>query len=326
MIGRRSFTLALGTAAFLPGQTVLAANATRQIVIRAGRPDGPYHTLAVQFAEALSIAANGALTVDVQESPNSVQNVMDSVKLGPDTLFTAPPYLISQAHRGDKPFERNPKYDDIRSLTPIPGQTTHWLVRADSGIGDISGLARKPYISGAKGSLGERQTTALLKALGIDSSVQLIDLDVSGAPAAVKSGQVIGYATAGAFPIAAVTELASSLPLKILSLPESQIKQVMASDDSLTRMTIPRGTYPGIDEAINTVMLPAGIYTTRRMTDAVAYEITKYVWGQREALIKRNPAWGIFSPALLPMLGAKLHRGALRYYTEAKISVPAALK
>ena len=326
MIARRNFTLALGAFALLGGRAGLAAEATRQVVIRAGRPDGPYHTLAVQFAEALSIAANGALAVAVQESPNSVQNVMDSVKLGPNTLFTAPPYLISQAHRGDKPFERNPKYDDIRALLPIPGQTTHWLVRADSGIANMSGLAGKPYISGAKGSLAERQTTALLKALGIDNTVQLMDLDVSGAPAAVKSGQVIGYATTGAFPIAAVTELSNSLPLKILSLSENEAKQVIASDDSLTRVTIPGGTYPGVDGAINTVMLPAGIYTTRRMTDAVAYEITKYVWGQREALIKRNPAWGVFSATLLPMLGAKLHRGALRYYTESKIPVPAALK
>ena len=91
-------------------------------------------------------------------------------------------------------------------------------------------------------------------------------------------------------------------------------------------MAIPKGTYPGLDSDITTLALPAGVYTTERMSEATAYALTKAFWSQRPALAKRAPAWQAVSFMELEQLGAKLHEGALRYYLEAGVKVPPALR
>ena len=72
--------------------------------------------------------------------------------------------------------------------------------------------------------------------------------------------------------------------------------------------------------------VPAGAYTTTHMSRATAYAISKAFWSEQEALIKRNPAWRGVVAATIPTLGVKLHPGALRYYDESGIPVPAAMR
>jgi hypothetical protein len=90
--------------------------------------------------------------------------------------------------------------------------------------------------------------------------------------------------------------------------------------------TIPKNTYPGQDADIATIGLPAGAYTSTAMSSQMAYAITKAFWSQKAALARRNPPWNAVTPAALATLGVKLHKGALRYYREAGIKVPAALR
>jgi TRAP transporter TAXI family solute receptor len=303
-----------------------AADSTASILIRAGKSDNPTHALAVQFAEAIAVAVNGAFTVDVQESQGSVENVIDALKVQRNYLFTAGPNVVAEARRGDKPFTRDPRYQDIRALFPIPAQTVHWVVRQDSGIKTLIELAGRSFITGPKGGVAERVTSEVLQALGVEHEVQIMDIDTAAAPSAVIAKQVAGFAIAGAWPLPALTELGKKTPIRLLTLPRPQLAKVLAADDSLAAETVPRGTYAGLDADVDVVGLPAGVYTTTHMSEKTAYAITKAFWSQREALEKRDPPWQAVSPAALQTLGARLHPGALRYYREAGIVVPKALR
>jgi TRAP transporter TAXI family solute receptor len=318
--------LALCLAVLLPAALpARAADRASPIIIRAGKADSPNHALAVQFAEAVANGSNGALTLVIEKSQGSVQNVMDAPRRGANNIFTTAPNVIAQARRGDKPFKHNARYRDIRALFPIPPQTMHWVVRADSSIEHFDDLVGKPFIPGGKGSFAERQTASLLHVLGLEKTALLIDMDAARAPAALADKQAAGMALAGPYPIAALAELARKVPLRLLSLSQGDLAKVLAADDSLAAEVIPQGTYPGIDDAVTTVALPAGAYTTTRMSDATAYAITKAFWTGRQALIERNPAWSAVAaaPSALQMLGVPLHRGALRYYREIGVE-PAA--
>ncbi len=303
-----------------------AADTIKPLIIWAGKADSPYHALARQFAEAVALAGNDALTLEVQESQGSVQNIIAALKPSPNYIFTAPPNLIAQAKRGEKPFQHDPAYAGIRALFPIPPLTMHWVVRADSDVTGFSGLAGHPFLPGGKGSFGERQTAAALHALGIESQVELIDLDISAAPAALLNKQVVGVALAGAYPLPLVTELAQATPIRLLSLTPSELAAIVANDDSVAAQIIPQGTYPGVAQDITSIAQPAGAYTTRQMSEATAYAITKAFWAGKEELARRNPPWQAVTPATLAALGAKLHPGAQRYYREAGIAVPPALR
>jgi TRAP transporter TAXI family solute receptor len=295
------------------------------ITIHAGKADSLNHALALQFAEAVAQGSN-ALTVEVEESQGSVQNIKDALNRGGTYVFTAPPSLIAQARRGDKPFTRNRRYGDIRALFPIPAQTVQWIVRADSDARDLTDLAGKSLVPGAKGSVSEVQTASALRALGLVERVQLIDIDSAGAEAALAGNQVAGIAMAGTVPLPAINDLAKATPVRLLSLTEAELAKVLAADDSTLAQVIPGGTYPGQDADVTSIALPAGAYATTAMSQQTAYAITKAFWSQKPALGQRNPPWSAVTPASLAALGVKLHPGALLYYREAGIKVPAALR
>ena len=302
-----------------------AADPAPAISIHAGKADSLNHALAMQFAAAVA-TGNTALTLQVEESQGSVQNIIDAMHRSGGFVFTTSPNLIAQARRGEKPFPRNARYREIRALFPIPPLTMHWVVRADSGIEDFADLAQHPFIPGSKGSFGERQTASALHALDLDERVPLIDIDAAGAQGAFVGKQVSGVALAGTFPLPAVVELAKATPIRLLSLTPAELKKVLAADDSIRPETIPGGIYPGIDNDTVSVAQPVGAYTTTRMSEKLAYAITKAFWSQRAALVQRNPAWAAVTPAGLATLGATLHLGALRYYREAGITVPATIR
>ncbi|MDE2228831.1 MAG: TAXI family TRAP transporter solute-binding subunit [Alphaproteobacteria bacterium] len=298
----------------------------RTIVVHAGKADSANYALARQFAEALALAGNGAFTLVVAESQGSIQNVADIDKVGADYVFTAAPSVIRQARRGDKPFAKNPHYSEIRALFPIPAQTIHWVVRRDAKIRDFADFAGQSFIPGARGTLAERVTEETFQALGIRKRVQLIDSDTAGAPAALKAKQIGGFAVAGSFPMPSLVDLAKATPIRLLSVPQSIITKIRAADDSMAAIVIPRETYPGIEKDVSTLALPAGAYTTLKMTSATAYTLTKAFWSQRLALAKKNPAWAAVVPSQLKLLGVRLHPGALRYYREVGIAIPRGLR
>ncbi|MGH7125636.1 MAG: TAXI family TRAP transporter solute-binding subunit [Stellaceae bacterium] len=320
---RLGILILLGTLLISPAS---AAVTDPTLALRAGKADSPYHALALELAGALGQADGDGPAIAVEESQGSVQNVIDAAQDPKPHLFTTPPNVISEARRGNKPYGKNPRYDDIRALFPIPFQTMHWVVRKDGDIQSFGDLAGHPFAPGPRGSFSERQTATVLKLLGLEDRAQLVDIDVNAAGSALASNQIAGFATAGTYPIAGLTALANNSPIRLLSLAPDQAKQERASDGTTVATTIPQGTYPGVDQDTLTVALPAGIYTTRRLSDADAYRITKAFWTNLETLAQTAPAWRAVTPGMLTVLGAKLHPGALKYYREAHIAVPAKLR
>jgi TRAP transporter TAXI family solute receptor len=309
------------------GHAEAAANeTTTQITVRAGKADNPNYPLARQFAEALALASNGAFALDVKESQGTVQNVIDAPRDGANTIFTASRSVIASARHGRQPFTPNRGYNDIRALFPIPAQTLHWVVRQDSGIQTMADLACHGFVPGAKGSVSERVTAGALQVLGIEKKVQLIDIDVAAAPDAVMSNKVSGLAMAGSFPIARIADIAKATPIRLLSLPSPVIAKMVAADDSIQQQVIPKNTYAGIDTDVTTVAVPVGIYATRHMSANTAYALTKAFWSQLGALGEKNPVWRGVTGSAVATLGITLHPGALRYYKEAGIAVPAAMR
>src|SRR5262249_14678802 len=159
-----------------------------------------------------------------------------------------------------------------------------WVVRKDGDVKSFADLAGHPFAPGPRGSFSERQTATVLKLLGLEDRAQLVDIDVNAAGPALAGKQIAGFATAGSYPIPALATLAATAPIELLALTPSQVRQERASDGTTVAMTIPKGTYPGVDTDTLTVALPAGLYTTRQLSDDAAYRIAKAFWTNLGAL------------------------------------------
>lgn len=311
--------------ALLSGQPAAADDSSR-VVIRAGKTGSAYNLLVRELVDMIAAEATPPVAVELEESQGSVQNVMEAGKRGPDEVFTATPGVVQSALRREKPFDANGRYDDIRALFPIPFQTLHWVVRADSDVASWGDLAGRSIITGVRGSLGERLTSIVLGIVGLEGKVGLLDIDAANADAALREGKVAGFAIAGSFPIPALSELAKTLPLRLLGIEGDQLTGFFLADDTSVPVVIPAGTYPGIDRDVPTVALPVGIYTTTRMSEAAAHALTKLFWTRKSVLDRGSPHWRAITPASLATLGVRLHPGALRYYKESGIAIPSSLE
>ena len=317
----RRAALGLCAAVALAGYTMAPAMAETRITIKAAKPGSSYYVMSVQLAEALKNGTGGSIQPTVEDSQGSVQNVKEAARRQGAYVFTSPPSLIKRAMAGEKPFEKNDAYGEIRGLFPIPYLTMHWVVRADADVKDLTDLEGKDFIPGGKGSFGYRQTESVLKALGLEGKVNLVDVELDAAAPAVRNGQVVGMATAGSHPAPNVQELAATTKIRLLGLTDAHLEKVKGATT-----VIPAGTYSGHDEDTRTLTLPVGAYTTTGMDDETAYMVTKTYWEEKKRMGDENAWWGAVTAEMTESLGAKLHPGALRYYKEAGMPVAAHLE
>ncbi len=307
---------ALGAAALLALST-FGAQAETRITYKSAKSTSSYFQMAVQVAEAVKAATGGEMTLTVEESQGSVQNVKEAAKRPGNYVFTTPPGLIKLALGGKKMFEgAGDQYAKIRSLFPIPSLTMHFVVRVDAGIDKFADLDGKDFLIG-KGSFGAREAAKNLAAFGLEGKVNLIDTELNAAVPALKNRQVHGFATAGSYPAPNVLEAAASGGVKLLSMSDEQVETTKRR-----KLVIPAGTYPGVDSDTVTTTLAVGAYTTADMTEDAAYKLVKAFWSKVGDMGATNPWWKAVTPGGLATLGTTLHPGALKYYKEAGITVP----
>jgi len=297
-----------------------AATAETRVTLKSASSTSSYYVMMVQLGEVLLARSNGAIQPTVEESQGSVQNVAEAGRRPGAFLFTTPPNLIADALAGNAPFERG-DYQNIRTLFPMPFITVHLVVRADSDIQTVADLAGRSFISGGTGTFCQRQVAAIFEKLGIADSVTAPEMELSGAPGALRNGQVDGYATCSAHPTPQLQELSATLPIRILSFNEDERDAILAANPGAGRVTIGAGTYAGIDADVATMAVPVGAYATN-MDEDTALAIVSAFWDSREAMAATNPWWAGVTPDLVPQLGAPLHEGVVAFYAERGIAMP----
>ncbi|WP_397542136.1 TAXI family TRAP transporter solute-binding subunit [Roseovarius salis] len=310
------------TAALLTAAMAIPAAAETRVTYKSAKSTSSYYQMAVQIAETMQQASDGEISVTVEESQGSVQNVMEVRARGGDYVFTTPPVLVRLAQGGKAMFEGkgDPAFGDIRALFPIPSLTMHFVMSAESGADSFEDLRGKTILLG-KGSFGAREGEKYLGMFGVEEDVEIADVELSNAVPALKNGQIDGFVTAGSWPAPNVVEAAASTGVTVLSLTDEQIEQT-----GRTRLVIPAGTYAGQQEDIVTTSLPVVAYTTTKMDDATAYALTRTFWESKDSMAEAAKWWNGVNEGLMDNITGKIHPGAVRYYQEAGFALTDAQK
>ena len=298
---------------------VSVANADTKITYKSAKSTSSYYQMAVEIAEAMKKGSAGEITVTVEESQGSVQNVMEAIGRTNNYVFTTPPVLIKLARGGKAMFKDkpNPRFDEVRALFPIPSLTMHFVMSKNSGVNDFAGMEGKTILLG-KGSFGAREGAKYLKLFGLEGKVTLAEVELSNAVPALKNGQIDGFVTAGSYPAPNVIEAAASAGATIVSLNDEQVKA-----SKRTRLVIPAGTYAGQTNDVVTTSLPVVAFTTTDMDDETAYQLTKTYWENKNKLGAAAKWWDGVSLDMLDNILTDIHPGAKRYYQEVGTSLAA---
>ena len=324
----RSFTtratalaLAAGVLGVLTPQPVAAQS---RVTLKSASAESSYYVMTVQLAEMIREQSDGGVIPTVEESQGSVQNVREAARRPGAFFFTTPPSLLQKADEGAAPFDDGGDYSGIRTLFPMPFVTIHFVVRDDTGIDNVADFKGETFIAGGTGTFCHQRSMAILNALGLSDAVDTPDMELSGAPAALRNKQAAGYVTCSSHPTPQLQELGTMVDLKLLSFTPEQRETLLAMGPGTGPVTIDATTYDWLQEPVQTVGVPVGGYAVN-MDDATAKLIVEQFWQQREDLAKENPWWAGVRTGQVRTLLAPLHPGVVDYYQDKGVDVPDAM-
>ncbi len=240
----------------------------------------------------------------------------------------------SYAWQGSGPLEKQGKQGYLRSVSMLWQNVEQFVVKkehAKSGtLADLKAMKGMKMALGKKNSGTIGSNRALLSNLGlaIDTDYELFHAGYGPSAGALQDGRVEGVNTPAGVPTGALTKLFASAGGKVspLQVSDAEVAEADGGRGLWTRYTIPAGTYPGQDKDWNTIAQPNFLAVRADVSEEFVYQFTKTMYENLPFLQAIHKATKAMSPeSALAGLPVPLHPGAVRYYKEAGIEVPAHL-
>lgn len=280
--------------------------------IATGGTAGTYYPLGGALAELLNQNIKG-MNASAQSTGASVANV-NMLKDGSVDIAFIQNDIAYYAANGKEMFKDN-KVESIRGIAALYPETVQFVTTADKGIKSIADLKGKKVAVGASGSGAEANARQILGAYGLtydDIDVQY--LSFGEAADALKDGNVdVGVVVAG-FPTAAIQDLAANKSAALVNIDAEHADQLMKQYPYFTKITVPKGTYPGQEEDVSTVAVKCVVVTTDKLSDDLGEQIVKAIYEHLDRM-KAAHAVGkyITKDTALEGMSVKMNAGAEKY-------------
>ena len=124
------------------------------------------------------------------------------------------------------------------------------------------------------------------------------------------------YTRQGGSPTSDIYEMMISVPAKILPI-TGELKQTLIDRFGMSPQVIPAGTYPDLNEDVETVGMSSVLFCTEDLPEDVVYKFTKTMLQNMDHLASVYKVLGTLDPSTLwKNLGAEQHPGARKAFEE----------
>ena len=286
-----------------------------RLSIATGGTGGVYFVYGGALADQITQNIEG-VEATAESTSASVDNMLLIADESSDIAFTLSD-TAGDAVEGREDFEE-----------PVPAQAlaqlytnyTQIVTTSGSGISSVEDLRGRSISLGSPGSGTEIIALRVLRAAGIDpdSDIDRQQLGVDESVDAVRDGTIDAFFWSGGLPTGAVTDLATTDQIVLLP----SIDYLSALRDQFGEVyqeaTIPAGTYEGVDQDVGVIGVPNYLVVNESMDEELAYNITKLLFDQQDALAQAHPEASNLNIDTAPQVPPlELHPGAQRYYDEA---------
>lgn len=296
------------------------AMAQDRYTIATGGTGGVYYPYGGSLASILSDnVENADFTAEVTSASVDNMYLIDSGDADLAFVLSDTAYDASQ---GNAPFEAP---INANSLVTLYDNYTQIVVNADSGIETLEDLAGKKVSVGSPGSGTEIIALRILEAVGInpDEDISRQQLGAAESAGAMKDGKIDAFFWSGGLPTAAITDLGATPNMSMKLLPSSQVVDALteAHGNFYGVSTIPADTYPGQSEDVEVVTVPNVLVVNADMDEQLAYDITKAMFENKDALAMGHPeAKNLSLETAYCSQALPYHPGAMRYLEEQGIA------
>lgn len=210
----------------------------------------------------------------------------------------------------------------VRAIAGLYTEECQIVVNADSEIYDVEDLYNKKVSVGEEESGVMKNAEQILLANGLNfNRVNVVNLSFADSAQSLKKGEIDAFfCTAGA-PTTSILELSKEMNIRIISLNDRTIEQLINEYPCYTRCVIPKGTYQGQDEDVTTLGVKAVLVVTDKVTDEFVKYITETLFTHSSELMYATPAGELTSEFATSAIPAPFHKGAALWYEENNITV-----
>jgi hypothetical protein len=315
----------IGAAALVAFGLGSPAWSQEQLSIATGGTGGVYFPMGGGLAEIINAHVEG-FSATAEVTGASVEN-MGLIATGDADIAFALADTIQQAYSGTGRFEGQ-QLPMLRGLAVSYSNIVHIVTLEDRGITSLADLRGKRVSVGAPGSGTEINANAILQANGISyDDIEEQRLNFNETADALANGDIdAGILSVGA-PTSSLMNLATTNRIVLIPLSEAEIAASRGVDPVFAPTTLPAGTYDGVTTDIPVLGVPNVLVVSSEMSDDLAYNITRAMFENIDALRAVHPAANEtsveFTMVATPI---PLHPGAIRYYEEVGATIPDALR
>ncbi len=295
-----------------------AAEAQTQRLAFSGGPDGgTFQFFSNGIATLLSRSIQG-VDVSNMASAGSVENLrrVNSRDADFGIVYSGDLYL---GMNGRLTNDTN-RYRNVHAVAYMFGAPAHLIVLEGSGITDVAQLAGKKVAVGPAGSGAAASAQRFFESLGMWDKISPQFIGYSQGASALGDRQIEALWVFAGFPNASVIQAASSNRVRLLQVYEASQKGTLAKDHPYyAKVTIPAGTYPGVDYDVVTIEDGALWVAGRHVKDDDMYKFMTSIYSDEgmsfmrsvakaaEAMTIENGLSGVVTP---------VHKGAQKFWTE----------
>lgn len=241
----------------------------------------------------------------------SVENTIKVVR-GDMIAGIAMGNVVLDAYNGEGKF---PKKMPVNTLFALYPNLVHTLTLEKSGITSLSQLKGKRVSLGAPASGTAVTSAALLESLGIDvkNDIDAVYLNYSETTNALANGQIDAGFIVGGQGVGAVTQIALTHKIKVLSITPEESAMFMKKYPAYSTYDIPSDVYNNVGE-VSTLSVWNVLVVNAKMSDDMAYNLTKAAYENMGDIRKVVKMAEMTTPKNADRLqGVPLHPGAQKY-------------
>ena len=291
----------------------------KPIAIGSGGVSGNYYAVGGALCRSIngSQSANG-MKCSVLGTSGSIQN-LNGIKAGEFDIAIAQSDAQYEAYNGVGKFKDVGPNKDLRAIASLYPESYTLVVGKNSGITKLEDLKGKRFNIATAGSGSRDAIQAIFTAQGWTNAdfSQTPELTTDQQGTALCDNKIDAYLFVTGFPALNVSHTVSQCGAKLVSLGNATIEKLLKNNPALVAVTIPAGTYKGINEPIATVAAEATLVTSAKTSPDVVYTFMKNTFDGLDTLKRAHTTLsGLDAKALRLGLTAPLHDGAVRFYKE----------
>jgi uncharacterized protein len=333
----KRMTAALAAVAMAAGLSGSASAQDFYKLATLGPGSSPYLVMST-FAQLVGQKLPG-VTIQVNATGAATQHMIEATKDDLDFFMLSP--TVFEAFKTKTAMyakiEDAPERSKlVRNVLAFPIGAYHVITNADSGITKYEDFKGKKLFLGPPGGGATVTMINLVKAItGYEQGkdYELVRLGWEAAAQAVQDDRLDVYANPTIAPSPVIQQIAISKKIRFIGVADADfekdpVKAVVNRPGGVVETIDPKlyGANVVNDAPVKSIASIVSIATRASLSDDVVYKITKAFWEAAKENYERYP-WlrNVKLEEALRDLNAPLHPGAVRYYQEIGMKLPADL-